>query len=130
VSELSIYPDNDPASPRRFTEFDDIRRELDAIGIRFERWDASKPVAPGASQEEILEAYRDDVDRLMRENGFQSADVVSLTPDHPQREACAPSSWMSTPTARTRCASSWTARASSIYTRTRRSTPCCARRAI
>jgi 1,2-dihydroxy-3-keto-5-methylthiopentene dioxygenase len=27
------------------------------------------------------------VDRLMRENGFKSVDVVSLTPDHPQREA-------------------------------------------
>jgi 1,2-dihydroxy-3-keto-5-methylthiopentene dioxygenase len=87
VSELSIYPDNDPGQARRFTEFDDIRRELNAIGVRFERWDAGKPVAPGASQDEILEAYRDDVDRLMRENGFKSVDVVSLTPDHPQREA-------------------------------------------
>jgi 1,2-dihydroxy-3-keto-5-methylthiopentene dioxygenase len=87
MSELSIYPENDPGSPRRFTGFDDIRRELDAIGIRFERWDAGRPLAPGASQEEILDAYREDVDRLMRENGFRSADVVSLTPDHPQREA-------------------------------------------
>lgn len=87
MSALSIYADNDPGQARRFTEFDDIRRELNAIGVRFERWDASKPVAPGASQEEILEAYQADVDRLMRENGFKSVDVVSLTPDHPQREA-------------------------------------------
>ncbi|OOG22839.1 cupin [Thioalkalivibrio denitrificans] len=87
MSELTIYPDNAPDNPQRFTGFEDIRRELDAIGIRFERWDAGKPVAPDASQEDILEAYREDMDRLMRENGFKTADVVSLTPDHPQREA-------------------------------------------
>jgi 1,2-dihydroxy-3-keto-5-methylthiopentene dioxygenase len=87
VSALSIYADNAPGQVRRFTEFDDIERELKAIGVRFERWDASQPLAPGASQEEILAAYRADVDRLMQENGFQSVDVVSLTPDHPQREA-------------------------------------------
>jgi len=87
VSALSIYADNDPGQARTFTEFDDIERELKAIGVRFERWDASQPMAPGASQEEILAAYQADVDRLMQENGFQSVDVVSLTPDHPQREA-------------------------------------------
>ncbi|MFN2348466.1 MAG: acireductone dioxygenase [Thioalkalivibrio sp.] len=87
MSALSIYAENAPGQVRRFTEFDDIKRELNAIGVRFERWDASQPVAPGASQEEILAAYQADVDRLMQENGFQSVDVVSLTPDHPQREA-------------------------------------------
>lgn len=87
MSELSIYPENDPQGPRRFTAFDDIRRELEAVGVRFERWRAGTDLTDGASQEEILEAYREDVDRLKRENGFQTADVISLAPDHPQREA-------------------------------------------
>jgi 1,2-dihydroxy-3-keto-5-methylthiopentene dioxygenase len=87
VTELNIYPENEPGQPRRLTRFDEIRRELDAIGVRFERWDASKPLAPGAPQEEILQTYGDDVDRLKQENGFRTADVVSLAPDHPQRAA-------------------------------------------
>ena len=40
---------------------------------------------PGASQDEVIAAYRADIDRLMREKGYQSVDVISLTPDHPDR---------------------------------------------
>ena len=35
----------------------------------------------------MLAAYRASVDRLKAECGYQSADVVSLTPDHPQKDA-------------------------------------------
>jgi len=55
--------------------------------VRFEQWEASAPVAPGASQEAVIAAYRQDIDRLMREQGYQSVDVVSLAPDHPDRAA-------------------------------------------
>jgi 1,2-dihydroxy-3-keto-5-methylthiopentene dioxygenase len=63
-----------------------ISRQLAAIGVRFERWSANQPLSATANQEEVLAAYRDDVARLTAEYGFQSVDVVSLTPDHPQRE--------------------------------------------
>jgi 1,2-dihydroxy-3-keto-5-methylthiopentene dioxygenase len=33
----------------------------------------------------VIAAYRADVDRLMREEGYQSVDVISLAPDHPDR---------------------------------------------
>jgi 1,2-dihydroxy-3-keto-5-methylthiopentene dioxygenase len=33
----------------------------------------------------VLAAYYDDVERLSKEYGFQSVDVVSLRPDHPQK---------------------------------------------
>jgi 1,2-dihydroxy-3-keto-5-methylthiopentene dioxygenase len=35
----------------------------------------------------VLVAYRADIDRLVTENGFKSVDVVSISPEHPQREA-------------------------------------------
>lgn len=85
MSELTLYPEQDPGSPRRYTDHASIQRELEAVGIRFERWEASRPLSPEASQEEILAAYRDSVDRLMREKGFQSADVLKMAPDHPQK---------------------------------------------
>jgi 1,2-dihydroxy-3-keto-5-methylthiopentene dioxygenase len=65
----------------------DIARELGNVGVRFEQWEASQPVVPGASQEQVIAAYRHDIDRLMREEGYQSVDVISLTPDHPDRAA-------------------------------------------
>jgi 1,2-dihydroxy-3-keto-5-methylthiopentene dioxygenase len=86
MSRLRIFAENDAASPSRtLTNHADIADALGQVGVRFERWDASKPVAPGASQDEVIAAYRDDIDRLMNEKGYQSVDVISLTPDHPDR---------------------------------------------
>lgn len=62
-----------------------IARELAKVGVRFEQWEASQPIAPGASQDEVIAAYRSDIDRLMHEEGYQAVDVISLTPDHPDR---------------------------------------------
>jgi len=62
-----------------------IAAELSRVGVRFEQWEASQPIAPGASQEEVIVAYRSDIDRLMAEKGYQAVDVISLTPDHPDR---------------------------------------------
>ena len=88
MSELRVYDEGDGDRARVHTQdFDTMRRELGAVGIRFERWEASRPLAPGASQEEILLAYQDSVQRLMRERGMKSADVLRMVPDHPQREA-------------------------------------------
>ena len=88
MSELRIFDDHEGgAALTTFTAHADIARELDAVGVRFERWQANQPVAPGASQDEVIAAYRDDIDRLMREEGYQTVDVVSLTPDHPDRAA-------------------------------------------
>ncbi|MEO1751530.1 acireductone dioxygenase [Thiofaba sp. EF100] len=87
MSLLRIFAENRPEAPLAiYTEAADIARELAAIGVRFEQWEASVPLAADAGQEAVLAAYRDDVERLNREYGFQSVDVVSLRPDHPQKD--------------------------------------------
>ncbi|MGH8124076.1 MAG: 1,2-dihydroxy-3-keto-5-methylthiopentene dioxygenase [Rudaea sp.] len=86
MSELRIYSETDGRTPlHTFTRHADISRELNAVGVRFEQWEASKPVVPGASQDEVIAAYRADIERLQREQGYQAVDVISLTPDHPER---------------------------------------------
>lgn len=87
MSRLRIFHESNPAEPT-FVSDDHaaMAAKLRDIGVRFERWEANRPLAPGASQDEVLSAYRADVDRLIAENGFQSVDVVSMTPTHPQRE--------------------------------------------
>ena len=59
---------------------------LREIGVRFERWEGVS-VPADASNEAILAAYKPYLDGLMGETGAGSADVVSLTPDHPQEAA-------------------------------------------
>jgi 1,2-dihydroxy-3-keto-5-methylthiopentene dioxygenase len=88
MSRLRIFDVEQPQNPLSVhISHKHIAHELGKVGVRFEQWEASQPVAPGASQEQVLTAYRHDIDRLMREEGYQSVDVISLTPDHPDRAA-------------------------------------------
>jgi 1,2-dihydroxy-3-keto-5-methylthiopentene dioxygenase len=87
MTALTIYPDNLQGTPRKVQGFEAIAAELAAIGVQFERWEADQPLAPDAGQEEVLAAYRQAVDKLNAKYGFQSIDVVSLGPDHPERAA-------------------------------------------
>ncbi|MFZ4407505.1 MAG: 1,2-dihydroxy-3-keto-5-methylthiopentene dioxygenase [Paracraurococcus sp.] len=64
----------------------EIAGALGRIGVRFERWEGVE-VPEGASNAQVLEAYRPYLDKLMGETGAGSADVVSLTPEHLQAAA-------------------------------------------
>ena len=86
MSRLRIFNDTDPGQPR-FTSSDGqaIATELAKIGVTFERWQANAPIEPGATPEQVMDAYRTDIDRLVAERGFRSVDVVSIAPDNPNR---------------------------------------------
>ena len=88
MSRLRIFDEAHPDEPLLST--DDhaaIARELATIGVTFEQWQATQPIAPGATSDDVMAAYRADIDRLVAERGFRSIDVVSIAPDNPQREA-------------------------------------------
>lgn len=88
MSRLRIFAEEDGTTPiATHDTHAAIANALGAVGVRFEQWEASQPVEPGASQDEVIAAYRKDIDRLMREEGYKTVDVVSLTPDHPDRAA-------------------------------------------
>ncbi|WAK02572.1 1,2-dihydroxy-3-keto-5-methylthiopentene dioxygenase [Methylobacter sp. YRD-M1] len=85
MSALTIYADNAPEQGWLYTDFADIKDQLDAIGVQFERWTANCELAADASNEAILAAYEDSIARLKQQYGFQSVDVISLKPDHPEK---------------------------------------------
>jgi 1,2-dihydroxy-3-keto-5-methylthiopentene dioxygenase len=87
MSELRIHAEDRPVPDAVFTDFVDIRRELDAIGVNFERWQADRVLAAEATPDDVIAAYRTDIDRLMSDYGFGSVDVLRMTSDHPDREA-------------------------------------------
>ena len=87
MSALTVYPDHQPGAGEFFTEFSDIQARLSGIGVQFERWTAHCELAENADQDAVITAYRDSVDRLMRQYGFEAVDVISLQPDHPQKAA-------------------------------------------
>lgn len=88
MSALSIYPEGGSKTPKLTTSDPaKIAALLADRGVRFEQWEAAIPLAPGATQDEILKAYDKDVKRLMAEGGYKTADVLGLKPDHPDRAA-------------------------------------------
>lgn len=91
MATLKIFADDitnsQAACLEEHTDADVIAGKLLQAGVAFERWEADQTLAPDAGQEDIIHAYRESVDRLMTRHGFQSVDVVSLQPDHPDREA-------------------------------------------
>ncbi len=88
MSRLRIFSESEPHAPiAHLHDHAGIARELGAAGVRFERWEAATPLAAGAGQQAVIAAYRNEIDRLMASEGYRTVDVISLTPEHPDREA-------------------------------------------
>ena len=86
MTTLAVYRDNAELIEQTH-DIETIANRLHGIGVLFERWEADRHLDDGSSQEDIIAAYRGSVDRLMKHYNFKSADVISMTPDHPDREA-------------------------------------------
>jgi 1,2-dihydroxy-3-keto-5-methylthiopentene dioxygenase len=83
MSLLRIYSENDPNRFEEFTTADSIAKALAPVKIRFERWTADRALAQEATQEEILAAYDHSLQRIKREIGAVSADVISVHAETP-----------------------------------------------
>ncbi|MGR9100469.1 MAG: 1,2-dihydroxy-3-keto-5-methylthiopentene dioxygenase, partial [Gammaproteobacteria bacterium] len=63
----------------------EISAVLNGLGVQFEQWNADRPLSATANQAEVLSVFEKDVERLNRQYGFQSVDVIAMRPDHPQK---------------------------------------------
>ncbi len=86
MSQLTIYPENAPQS--RLVQYfsgDAIASELAKVGVKFERWQVKIDLADDVSNKDIITAYRQNIDKLIQETGYQTFDVINMYPDHPQK---------------------------------------------
>lgn len=87
MSCLTIYPDNKPEEKIIDTEDGAvIAQELSQIGVRFERWETQDVLPDDADDSVVMDAYAADIDRLQKENGYQSVDVIRIAPDNSKKE--------------------------------------------
>ncbi|MCK8783222.1 acireductone dioxygenase [Roseomonas sp. NAR14] len=86
MSRLTVWDAGSGQELLRTEDADRIAEALRPLGVRFERWNLPNPLPEGASNEAILDAYRPHLEALMA-GAVKSADVISLTPDHPQAAA-------------------------------------------
>jgi 1,2-dihydroxy-3-keto-5-methylthiopentene dioxygenase len=87
MSRLTIYLDN--SAERALldtTDGEEIAAALKPIHVRFERWSAAKQLPGEIDDTAVMDAYRADIERLKRECGYRSVDVLRCLPDNPKRQ--------------------------------------------
>src|SRR5713101_9294432 len=76
-----------PDANQTLTDFAEVRAELAAMGIDYERWEAIHEVAADAPASEVLAAYAPEIERLKAQGGYVTADVIDVTPQTPGLDA-------------------------------------------
>lgn len=86
MTSLSVYHESSADQPNKvLTHLEDIASTLAEVGVHFERWQAVMPLVPGCSDEQVLAAYRPQVEQLMSERGYAAVDVLSMSDEHPDQ---------------------------------------------
>ncbi|MBQ4800599.1 acireductone dioxygenase [Pseudoalteromonas sp. MMG006] len=84
MSQLTIYADNNPKNVLTSTEnADEIAAQLALVNVRFEQWQANAQINESTTNEQIIDAYKNDIARLKEKNGYQTVDVISLAKGNP-----------------------------------------------
>jgi 1,2-dihydroxy-3-keto-5-methylthiopentene dioxygenase len=75
-----------PDQERTISGESEIRSELSAVGIDYERWNLDR-VPANASAGEVLAAYAPEIDEMKRRGGYVTADVIDVYPETPGLDA-------------------------------------------
>ncbi len=69
-----------PDEDRTLSEAVEISDFLGNYGIWYRHFDSSDEITADASDDDILTAYAQPIQELMKEGGYRSADVINITP--------------------------------------------------
>ena len=72
---------------RSITDVNEIRDFLKPFGIWYEKWDVAGRISEDATNDDVLEAYQPEIDRLKEQGGYVTADVISVNPQTPGLDA-------------------------------------------
>lgn len=74
-------------SERTVTDAAEIIPILADVGIWYRRFEGTDQLPENASDQEILDAYREPIEALMKEGGYVTADVINVKPETPGLDA-------------------------------------------
>jgi 1,2-dihydroxy-3-keto-5-methylthiopentene dioxygenase len=78
---LTVWPDADPSTELVTTDDpDEIAEILAGLGVRFARWRVV-PLSAHPTSDEVLTAYRSEVDGVIAAEGYTFVDAVAMTPE-------------------------------------------------
>lgn len=78
MASITIHDEN-----RTIENVEEIRAYLEPHGIWYEKWDVEGRLGEDATNEQILETYAPEIERLKEAGQFVTADVINVTPETP-----------------------------------------------
>lgn len=88
MSLLAIFSDSSPETILFSSQNpQEIGKALKQVGVLFEQWPTMPTIGVDSTFDEILAAYASEIQRIVKQGGYQSWDVVALNPDNPNKEA-------------------------------------------
>jgi 1,2-dihydroxy-3-keto-5-methylthiopentene dioxygenase len=72
---------------RTMTDADEISQFLAPFGIWYRRFEGTDQLGDSPTDQEILEAYREPIEKLKTEGGYVTADVINIKTETPGLEA-------------------------------------------
>ncbi len=76
-----------PDENRSLREHGEVRDYLAGIGINYERWESPVDLPSDASADQVLSAYCEQIEKLKRQGGYVTADVIDVNADTPGLDA-------------------------------------------
>jgi 1,2-dihydroxy-3-keto-5-methylthiopentene dioxygenase len=76
-----------PEQDRQINDTDEICEFLAPFGIWYEKWEVESRVGSDPQDQEILDGYSEEIERLKEKGGFVTADVINVNPDTPNLDA-------------------------------------------
>ena len=76
-----------PDENRTISGKEAVAEYLEKISIEYHVWEPAHPLNADASQEDILEAYAAEIDKLKSAGGYVTADVINVSPQTPNLDA-------------------------------------------
>jgi 1,2-dihydroxy-3-keto-5-methylthiopentene dioxygenase len=76
-----------PEQGRTLKTKEAVTEYLAGINIEYQTWEPEHPTSSAAPAEEILQAYKREIDALKTRGGYVTADVINVTKDTPNLEA-------------------------------------------
>src|SRR5258708_38480060 len=73
-----------PDENRSLREPEEVREYLAAMGIDYERWQLPADLPADASADQVLSAYGEQIEKLKRQGGYVTADVMDGNADTPR----------------------------------------------
>lgn len=87
MSDLKVFKDNNAVDCiEHYTDKKEIADRMQKVGIRYEQWQTTETIPSGADSDIVIQAYKQDIYKLMAEEGYKTVDVISLDANNPQKD--------------------------------------------